>query len=250
MTVHAVANRQRQRALVAMGRATAWLLLVLALAGPLPTLAGSAPAAAAAATPGARSPARAAALPATGATGAMGPAPAPVSASVSTAPDCETADGPGALHMPVQGVAPQDLRDTYADQRAGGARVHEALDILAPHGTPVLAVDGGRIAKLFLSKPGGITVYQWDPTGRFAYYYAHLDGYAPGLAEGQAVQRGQLLGYVGSTGNADPKAPHLHFGIFRLGADQRWWEGVPLNPFACLQRSRPPGTAVPGGLGR
>ena len=172
-------------------------------------------------------PARAAGMHAAGTgTGAAVPAPLPV-------------EGPPVLSMPVQGMAPQDLRDTYADQRAGGVRVHEALDILAPRGTPVLAVDSGRIAKLFLSKPGGITLYQFDATGRFAYYYAHLDGYAPGMAEGQAVQRGQLLGYVGSTGNANPEAPHLHFGIFRLGADQRWWEGVPINPFPLLRPGSP-----------
>lgn len=150
------------------------------------------------------------------------PAPAPVSE-------------PPALLVPVQGVAAQDLRDTYTDQRSGGARVHEALDIMAPRGTPVLAADDGRIAKLFLSQPGGITIYQFDASSRFAYYYAHLDGYAPGLAEGQTVRRGQLLGYVGSTGNARPDAPHLHFGIFRLDAAQRWWTGVPINPFAYLR---------------
>ena len=142
---------------------------------------------------------------------------------------------PPALGMPVQGVAPGDVQDTYTDQRGGGARVHEALDIMAPRGTPVLAVDSGRIAKLFLSKPGGITVYQFDPTGHFAYYYAHLDRYAEGLAEGQTVQRGQLLGYVGFTGNASPDAPHLHFGLFRLDAAQRWWTGVPMNPYPYLR---------------
>ena len=145
---------------------------------------------------------------------------------------------PPALRMPVQGVAPEKLQDTYTDQRGGGARVHEALDIMAPRGTPVLAVDSGRIAKLFLSKPGGITVYQFDREGRFAYYYAHLDGYAEGLAEGQAVQRGQLLGYVGSTGNASPDAPHLHFGIFRLDAEQRWWTGTPINPYPYLRSTQ------------
>ena len=127
-----------------------------------------------------------------------------------------------------------DVRDTYADQRGGGARVHEALDLMAPRGTPVLAVDDGRIAKLFLSQPGGITIYQFDRCDQWAYYYAHLDGYAPGLAEGQSVRKGQLLGYVGSTGNASADAPHLHFGIFRLDAHKRWWTGVPVNPFPYL----------------
>ena len=151
------------------------------------------------------------------------------------AKQAEPAIEPPALQMPVQGVASKDLSDTYTDQRGGGARVHEALDIMAPRGTPVLATDDGRIAKLFLSKPGGITIYQFDPRGRFAYYYAHLDGYAEGLAEGQTVRRGQLLGYVGSTGNASPDAPHLHFGIFQLDAEQRWWTGVPINPFPYLR---------------
>lgn len=155
------------------------------------------------------------------------------------APSGAAGDGPPALSMPVPGVAVQSLQDTYADQRGGGARVHEALDIMAPRGTPVLAVDDGTIAKLFLSQPGGITVYQFDPSRRFAYYYAHLDGYAPGLAEGQSVQRGQLLGYVGATGNARPDAPHLHFGLFRLDAAQRWWTGVPMNPLPYLQGAPP-----------
>ena len=167
---------------------------------------------------------------------AAGPHPGPLAQGEAATPP--------ALLMPVQGVAPDAVQDTYTDQRGGGARVHEALDIMAPRGTPVLAADGGRIAKLFLSKPGGTTIYQFDPQGRFAYYYAHLDGYAEGLAEGQTVQRGQLLGYVGSTGNASPDAPHLHFGIFRLDAEQRWWTGTPVNPYPYLQKSKAgPGTA-------
>ena len=163
----------------------------------------------------------------------------PAWCSAATAETVVPAGDPPALSIPVQGVALQDLRDTYTDQRGGGTRVHEALDILAPHGTPVLAAGDGRIAKLFLSKPGGITIYQFDPSNRFAYYYAHLERYADGLIEGQSVQRGQLLGYVGSTGNASPDAPHLHFGIFRLDAEQRWWTGVPLNPFPYLRGPAP-----------
>ncbi len=148
---------------------------------------------------------------------------------------------PPPLQMPVQGIAPQQLRDTYAERRGSdGERGHEALDILAPRGTPVLAVDDGRIAKLFLSGPGGLTIYQFDPSGRFAYYYAHLDRYAEGLAEGQAVRRGSVLGYVGATGNARPDAPHLHFGLLRLDDQQRWWTGVPLNPFPYLRGAATP----------
>lgn len=148
-------------------------------------------------------------------------------------------DGPALLDarplaMPVDGVRPQALRDTFADGRAGGP--HEALDILAPRGTPVRAVDDGRLVKLFHSVPGGITLYQFDPSGRLAYYYAHLDRYADGLREGMALKRGDVVGYVGSTGNASPDAPHLHFAVFRLGQEQRWWQGTAINPYPALRR--------------
>ena len=156
--------------------------------------------------------------------------PAGTSAAVPTALPSE----PPALLLPVQGIPASALRDTFGDNRDGGQRGHEAIDILAPTGTPVLAVDDGRIVKLFLSQPGGITVYQFDPTGRFAYYYAHLDRYADGLAEGQAVRRGSVIGYVGATGNARVDAPHLHFAIFRLGPEKQWWKGEPVNPFTYL----------------
>ena len=95
----------------------------------------------------------------------------------------------------------------------------------------MLAVDDGTIAKLFLSKPGGITIYQFDPTDTYAYYYAHLSRYAKGLEEHEAVERGQVIGYVGTTGNAPPETPHLHFAIFRLTEQKRWWEGTPIDPF-------------------
>jgi murein DD-endopeptidase MepM/ murein hydrolase activator NlpD len=137
------------------------------------------------------------------------------------------------LLLPVAGVQPAQLTDTYTQSRSEG-RVHEAIDIMAPRGTPVYAVEDGRIVKLFLSQPGGITVYQFDPSERIAYYYAHLDGYAPGLAEGRQVKRGELLGYVGSTGNASPDAPHLHFAIFALGPEKQWWKGTPINPYPLL----------------
>lgn len=139
----------------------------------------------------------------------------------------------------VEGVAASDLRDTFADGRDGNQRGHEAIDILAPRGTPVLAVADGPIVKLFLSQPGGITIYQFDTTGQLAYYYAHLDRYAPGLAEGQMVRRGSVMGYVGSTGNASPDAPHLHFAIFRLGPEKQWWKGEPINPFGYLGGKQP-----------
>ncbi|MEP6791917.1 MAG: M23 family metallopeptidase, partial [Ramlibacter sp.] len=114
------------------------------------------------------------------------------------------------LALPLRTVTPAQLTDTYNQGRAGGA-AHEALDIMAPRGTPVFAVEDGRVAKLFLSKPGGITLYQFDPGSEYAYYYAHLDSYAEGIREGATVRKGQLIAYVGSTGNASPDAPHLHF---------------------------------------
>jgi murein DD-endopeptidase MepM/ murein hydrolase activator NlpD len=134
-----------------------------------------------------------------------------------------------ALLVPVQGFDLRSLRDNFAERR--GARVHEAIDLLAPRGTPVLAVDDGEIKKLFHSVPGGLTIYQFDPSGTFAYYYAHLDKYAPGLTEGQQVKKGDRLGDVGTSGNAPPTVPHLHFTIFKLGPDKRWWEGTPVNPY-------------------
>jgi murein DD-endopeptidase MepM/ murein hydrolase activator NlpD len=140
------------------------------------------------------------------------------------------------LAFPVPGVNREDVRDSFDDAR-GSDRVHEATDIMAPRGTPVFAVDDGTIAKLFLSKPGGITIYQFDRAEKYAYYYAHLDRYADGIREGLKVRRGQLLGYVGSTGNADPNGPHLHFAIFELGPEKRYWEGTPINPYPLLMRA-------------
>jgi murein DD-endopeptidase MepM/ murein hydrolase activator NlpD len=140
------------------------------------------------------------------------------------------------LKLPVDGVDRKDLSNTFTDAR--GSRTHEALDILAPRGTKVLAVEDGRIQKLFTSKAGGLTIYEFDPTQTFAYYYAHLDRYESGLQEGQTVKRGEVLGYVGSTGNASPDAPHLHFAIFRLGPDKQWWKGEPINPYLVLSGQR------------
>lgn len=141
------------------------------------------------------------------------------------------------LQLPWPGLRPADLTDTFTQSRAAG-RVHEAIDIPAPRGTPVHAVDDGRIARLFTSVPGGLTIYQFDPDGNFAYYYAHLDTYALGLAAGQAVVRGQRLGTVGSSGNALPSAPHLHFAIFRMGPERQWWRGQAINPYPHLMRAR------------
>lgn len=137
------------------------------------------------------------------------------------------------LKIPVDGVDAEELRDTYSEAR--GSRSHEALDILAPRNTKVRAVEHGRIAKLFTSKAGGLTIYEFDPTETFSYYYAHLDRYADRLREGQIVKRGDVIGYVGSTGNASPDAPHLHFAIFRLTPARQWWKGEAVNPYLILR---------------
>jgi len=136
------------------------------------------------------------------------------------------------LVVPVEGVNPDNLVRSFADARGG--RKHEALDILAPRNTPVKAVEDGRIARLFSSKAGGITIYQFDPSEQFCYYYAHLERYAEGLAEGDAVRKGQVIGYVGTSGNAPKDTPHLHFAIFQLTAAKRWWEGTPIDPYDVL----------------
>jgi murein DD-endopeptidase MepM/ murein hydrolase activator NlpD len=180
--------------------------------------------------------------------------PAPVAQAVETAapspiPPPTPALAPGddtdiaqlrqrALTLPVQGVTPTQLTDTYTQSRAAGAP-HEAIDIMSARGTPVFAVEDGKVVKLFLSKPGGITIYQFDPGNQYAYYYAHLDRYADGLAEGAPLRKGQVIGYVGSTGNASPDAPHLHFAIFKLGPERQWWRGTPLNPFLVWRDPKP-----------
>jgi murein DD-endopeptidase MepM/ murein hydrolase activator NlpD len=133
------------------------------------------------------------------------------------------------LMIPVRGVQVSALVSSFADARSG--HTHEAIDILAPRGTEVLAVEDGKVAKLFTSAAGGLTIYQFDPGKTFVYYYAHLDSYADGVKEGDEVKRGEVIGYVGTTGNAPKNTPHLHFGISKLGADQRWWGGTALDPF-------------------
>ena len=138
------------------------------------------------------------------------------------------------LALPVQGIKKDDLRDTFNEMR-GGSRRHEAMDILAPRNTPVFAVEDGKIARLFLSDAGGITIYQYDPTDAYVYYYAHLERYAAGLKEGDTVKRGQVIGYVGTTGNAPRDTPHLHFAIFKMTDDKRWWQGTPIDPYSVLR---------------
>ncbi len=139
----------------------------------------------------------------------------------------------GKLLIPVDGIKASQLSDTF-DQPRSNERHHEALDIMAPKGTKVLAASDGKVAKLFNSKPGGLTIYEFDPSEKFAYYYAHLDRYADGLKEGAAIKRGDLIGYVGTTGNANPNGPHLHFAVFELTPAKQWWKGTPINPYPLL----------------
>ena len=139
----------------------------------------------------------------------------------------------------MQGITRGQLHDTFTDARSQG-RSHDAIDIMAPAGTPVLAVADGSVEKLFTSVRGGLTIYQFEPSGRLAYYYAHLQRYADGIAQGQPLRRGQVIGYVGSTGNASPEAPHLHFAIFVLGPERQWWKGQAINPYPVLMGEQVP----------
>lgn len=139
----------------------------------------------------------------------------------------------GSLIVPVQGISSAQLSNTFEDARGSG-RVHNAIDIMAPHGTPVLAVADGHVEKLFDSKQGGLTLYQFEPSGTYVYYYAHLEGYASGMVEGKPLRQGEVIGYVGSTGNADMASPHLHFAVSVLGPDKQWWKATPVNPYPLL----------------
>jgi murein DD-endopeptidase MepM/ murein hydrolase activator NlpD len=139
------------------------------------------------------------------------------------------------LRVPIDGVAVDSFKGSFAERRAGdGDHEHEAVDIAAPRNTLVHAVDNGTIAKLFESKAGGHTVYQFDSGARFCYYYAHLERYVDGLHDGQTVSAGDVVGYVGSSGNAS--TPHLHFAVFELGPEKQWWKGVPLDPYLVFRR--------------
>jgi len=114
---------------------------------------------------------------------------------------------------------------------ARSGHLHEAVDILAPRNTAVHAVEDGTLVKLFVSKAGGNTIYQFDESGRFAYYYAHLERYAIGLREGDSIKEGQVIGYVGTSGNAPKNTPHLHFAVFELGPERQWWKGKAIDPY-------------------
>ena len=162
---------------------------------------------------------------------------------VSAGPSAEAREvevGPSGLAIPVAGVRAGQLADTFTQARAGGGP-HDALDIMAPHGTLVVAAAEGIVEKLYFSRGGGgITAYVRSPDRRWVYYYAHLDAYAPGLREGARVRRGDPIGTVGSTGNANPAGPHLHFAIHRVGPDESWWRGRAVNPYPLLAGRGPP----------
>jgi murein DD-endopeptidase MepM/ murein hydrolase activator NlpD len=136
------------------------------------------------------------------------------------------------LLLPVEGIEIGNIRNSFYELR--GDHIHEAVDILAPRDTAVVAVEDGKIAKLFYSVRGGNTIYHFDPTETYCYYYAHLDRYAPDIREGQYIKRGQIIGYVGISGNAPKDTPHLHFAIFKLNADKKWWQGTPIDPYPLL----------------
>ena len=164
-------------------------------------------------------------------------APAP---TVGPAPTDQPAEVPGRLLVPVQGVRPEQLVDTYNAARSQGRR-HDAIDIMAKRGTPVLATGAGVVLKLFQSVRGGTALYELAPDQRTIYYYAHLDRYAPGMVEGRALRQGDLIGYVGDTGNAGAGNYHLHFEISTTADPKRYWAGTPQNPYPLLRAgvSRP-----------
>jgi murein DD-endopeptidase MepM/ murein hydrolase activator NlpD len=169
---------------------------------------------------------------------ASGSAPSPAATPTAT-PSVIAVMPPSAAGMllPVAGIKPAQLTDTFTQARGTG-RLHDAIDIMAARGTPVLAAVDGKVEKLFTSKQGGLTIYEFDPAATHAYYYAHLDRYASGLVEGMPLKRGDVIGFVGSTGNANPEAPHLHFAIFELGPEKHWWQGTAINPYPLLTAPR------------
>ena len=159
---------------------------------------------------------------------ASAPAPAPVTRGVASSSQSVYLMS-RELMVPVSGVAPSQVPDTYTSPRSGG-REHRALDILAPRGTPVLAADYGRVLRLRTNPAGGITIYEIDAGNRYVYYYAHLDHYASALTEGKNVAKGEIIGYVGTTGNAPANVPHLHFQLMKRPDAARWWDGEPIDP--------------------
>lgn len=169
------------------------------------------------------------------------PAQADAPAAPAPAGTAQLVRGPSGLAIPVLGIKAEGLTDTFTQARSGG-RVHDAIDIMAPHGTPVVAAAPGTLEKLFFSNGGGgITAYVRSPDGEWMFYYAHLQEYAPGLHEGQAIKQGDPIGLVGSTGNADPAGPHLHFAVHHMAPGEKWYQGSAVNPYPLLAGKRPDG---------
>lgn len=143
------------------------------------------------------------------------------------------------LIVPVQGIDVRTLRSNWGDERGGGTRAHQALDIMAPAGAPVIAAADGVVEKLYFSKGGGgVTLYQRADGGDLMLYYAHLRAYAVGLAEGRRVRAGETIAYVGDTGNAGAGNYHLHFAVARMAPGERWWQGTPVDPYPLLAGAR------------
>jgi murein DD-endopeptidase MepM/ murein hydrolase activator NlpD len=163
------------------------------------------------------------------------PEPEPEPKAPATYATPEAALASKSLIIPVEGVDPSRVRDSYTAARGG--RTHDAVDIMAPRGTPVIAADGGTIVRLRNNEAGGITIYQLDPEERFIYYYAHLDRYQDGLAEGMKIRQGDVLGFVGTTGNAPKDTPHLHFQVMLYRGRGQYWGGEPINPHPFFTRS-------------
>jgi murein DD-endopeptidase MepM/ murein hydrolase activator NlpD len=164
------------------------------------------------------------------------PADATDQPTVEAAPVVTTGD-PAAttLRLPIDGISIESFKGGFAQMR--GALPHEGVDIMAPRGTPIHAVQDGTIAKLFFSRFGGVTIYEFND-GWLCFYYAHLERYADGLHDGQRVSQGEVIGYVGTSGNAPPETPHLHFSIFELNADRKWWQGRALDPYLVYKETR------------
>lgn len=167
-------------------------------------------------------------------TGALIRPNANVPSAANTAEPSIAAQGLPRLTIPVAGVAAREIDNNWHDARGGGTRLHEGIDMAAPGGTPVLAAHDGRVEKLFESRLGGTTLYLRSNDGRWVSYYAHLAGYAPGLAEGQRVSAGDRIALVGDTGDAGPGNTHLHFALHRMAAGERWHQGMPVNPYPAL----------------
>ncbi len=167
------------------------------------------------------------------AVGLEAPAPDTPEAVPATASDVNALRAQSPL-VPVAGVEPKNLFDSFDDRR-GSARQHNAIDIMAPRNTPAIAAVAGKIVKLHSSVAGGLSIYMKDATSRFILMYGHLEGYRPGLAEGASVRRGEIIGFVGTSGNASPTAPHLHFQVLRSDNEKDWWKGTPINPFLIYQ---------------